>query len=87
MAHSYSEFDSFCLAHKDHLSRIAVHLFGLEVILTLRENVPPLIVDYAAKRKAQIVEKADERNVLSWRLACWDFVAKRSEERRVGKEC
>jgi len=82
-ANSYSEFDSFCLANQHRLTRIAVHRFGLEVILSLREYVPQLLIDFAAKRKKQIVAQEDEHIVLSWRLACWAFVAKREPETSI----
>jgi len=72
--YAYTEFDAFCAENGRSLTVHNVYQFGLAVILALRDHAPAIASEFALKRQQQIAANTDEREVLSWRLACWALV-------------
>lgn len=72
--YAYTEFDAFCAENRRGFTVHNVHQFGLAVILALRDRAPAIATEFALKRQQQIAANTDEREVLSWRLACWALV-------------
>ena len=81
--YAYTAFDAFCAENRRGFTAHTVHQFGLAVMLELRDRAPALVTEFALKRKQQIDSNTNEGKVLSWRLACWDFVGNREPECNV----
>jgi hypothetical protein len=75
-----SEFEEFCQENIGKITSFNVHIFCLEILLSMRGQVPAAVTNFAEQRKQQLTGQEDNAAMGQWRVQLWGLIGKREPE-------